>query len=42
MFGFPIEAITMILSTVGGAVMKMWSQGQADKAEQQKALIQRF
>lgn len=32
----------MILSTVGGAVMKMWSQAQSDKAEQQKALIQRF
>lgn len=42
MFGFPIEAITMILSTVGGAVMKMWSQAQSDKAEQQKALLQRF
>jgi uncharacterized membrane protein YfcA len=42
MFGFPIEAITMILSTVGGAVMKMWSQSQSDKAEQQKALLQRF
>ncbi len=41
MFGLPMEAITMLMSTVGGAVMKMWSQGQADKAEQQKALIQK-
>jgi len=37
-----MEMITMILSVVGGAVMKMWSQSQADKAEQQKALIQQF
>ena len=42
MFGFPAEIITMLLSTVGGAVMKMWSQSNADKAEQQKALISRF
>jgi len=42
MFGLPMEMITMILSVVGGAVMKMWSQSQADKAEQQKALIQQF
>jgi uncharacterized membrane protein YfcA len=32
----------MILSVLGGAVMKMWSQSQKDKADQQKALIQRF
>ena len=32
----------MIVSVVGGAVMKMWSQSQKDKADQQKALIQRF
>ena len=42
MFGLPMEMITMILSVLGGAVMKMWSQAQSDKAEQQKALIQRF
>jgi hypothetical protein len=42
MFGLPIEAITMILSVVGGAFMKMWSQSQADKAEQQKLLMARF
>ena len=32
----------MILSVLGGALMKMWSQAQSDKADQQKALIQRF
>jgi uncharacterized membrane protein YfcA len=42
MFGLPMEMITMIFSVLGGAVMKMWSQSQSDKAEQQKALIQRF
>ena len=42
MFGLPMEAITMLLSTVGGAVMKMWSQSQADKAEQQKQLLGRL
>ena len=42
MFGLPMEMITMILSVLGGAVMKMWSQAQSDKADQQKALIQRF
>jgi uncharacterized membrane protein YfcA len=41
MFGLPMEAVVMLVSTVGGAVMKMMSQSQADKAEQQKALIQR-
>jgi len=42
MFGLPMEMITMILSVVGGAVMKMWSQAQSDKADQQKALISQF
>jgi uncharacterized membrane protein YfcA len=42
MFGLPVEMITMVVSVVGGSVMKMWSQGQSDKADQQKALIQRF
>ena len=41
-FGFPVEVITMIRSTVGGAVMKMWSQSQSDKADHQNALTQRF
>ncbi len=42
MFGLPAEILTMLVSTVGGAVMKMWSQSNADKAEQQNALIRRF
>jgi len=42
MFGLPMEAVVMLVSTVGGAVMKMWSQAQADKADQQKQLIQRM
>ena len=42
MFGLPLEVITMMVSTIGGAVMKAWSQSSADKAEQQKALITRF
>ncbi len=42
MFGLPIEAITMILSVAEGAFMKMWSQSQADKAEQQKLLMAQF
>ena len=42
MFGLPIEALTMLLSVVGGAVMKMWSQGQSDKADQQKMLMAQF
>ncbi len=42
MFGLPLEAMTMIVSTLGGALMKMWSQSQQDKAEQQKQLIDRL
>jgi len=42
MFGLPIEAITMLISVIGGAVMKMWSQSQADKADQQKMLMSQF
>jgi len=42
MFGLPMEAITMLASTAGGAVMKMWSQAQSDKADQQKQLMKRF
>ena len=34
MFGIPMEVITMLGSTVGGAVMRIWSQANADKAEQ--------
>ena len=42
MFGLPIEVITMLLSVIGGAVMKMWSQSQVDKAEQQQMLMSQF
>jgi len=42
MFGLPMEAVTMMGSTLGGAAMKMWSQSQADKAEQQKQLLSRM
>ena len=41
MFGLPMEAITMMGSTLGGAGLKMWAQSQADKAEQQKQLLAR-
>ena len=37
-----MEAITMLISVIGGAVMKMWSQSQADKAEQQKIMMGQF
>lgn len=41
MFGLPLEAISMLGSTVLGGVMKLWSQSQADRAEQQKQLLER-
>lgn len=40
MFGLPVEAISMLGSTALGGVMKMWSQSQADKAEQHKMMLQ--
>jgi hypothetical protein len=42
MFGAPLEVITMLASLVGGAVLKLWSQSQKDKAEQQAQLLARF
>lgn len=39
MFGLPIEAISMIGSTILGGVMKLWGQAQQDKAEQHKMLM---
>jgi len=42
MFGMPIEVITLLMSVLGGAVMKMWSQSQKDKADQQKMLLKQF
>ena len=40
MFGIPMEVITMLGSTVGGAVMRIWSQSNADKAEQWKMALE--
>ena len=37
----PLEAMTMMGSTVLGGVMKMWGQAQADKAEQFKQMMGR-
>ena len=42
MFGMPLELITGLISLILGAVLKLWSQAQQDKADQQKALIERF
>jgi uncharacterized membrane protein YfcA len=41
MFGIPLEALTMIGSTVLGGVMKAWGQSQQDKHEQFKMMMQR-
>ena len=40
MFGIPMEVVTMLGSTVGGAVMRIWSQANADKAEQWKMALE--
>ena len=40
MFGIPMEVITMLGSTLGGAVMRIWSQSNADKAEQWKMALE--
>lgn len=42
MFGLPLEVLTGLISLILGAVLKLWSQAQQDKAEQQKLLIERF
>jgi uncharacterized membrane protein YfcA len=41
MFDLPLEAVTMMGSTVLGGVMKMWSQSSQDKADQFKMMMQR-
>jgi uncharacterized membrane protein YfcA len=41
MFGLPIEAVSMVGSTVLGGVMKMWGQAQQDKADQFKMMMAR-
>ena len=40
MFGLPMEVITMLGSTLGGAFMRVWSQSKADKAEQFKMVLE--
>lgn len=40
MFGIPMEVITMLGSTIGGAFMRVWSQANADKAEQWKMALE--
>ncbi len=42
MFGLPLEVITMIVSTLGGAFLKLMAQAQQDRAEQFKMATQRF
>lgn len=37
MFGFPLEVITMILSTIGGAYVRLKSDARADLAEERRA-----
>ena len=39
MFGLPIEAISMLGSTVLGGIMKMMGQAQQDKADQWKQMM---
>jgi len=41
MFGLPLEVITMLVSTIGGAVFKLMGQAQQDRAEQLSAAITR-
>lgn len=42
MGGFPVEIITMLASTIGGAVMKMWAQSQKDLAEERNWRMDKF
>lgn len=39
MFGLPIEAISMLASTLLGGLMKIWSQSQEDRAAEHKMLV---
>ena len=41
MFGLPLEVITMLASTIGGAVFKLMGQAQQDRAEQLQAALTR-
>ena len=40
MFGIPMEVITMLGSSIGRAFMRVWSQANADKAEQWKMALE--
>jgi hypothetical protein len=39
MFGLPLELVTMLFSTILGAVMSIWGQNTKNKNEQQKMMI---
>ena len=39
MFGLPLELITMLFSTILGAVMSIWGQNTKNKAKQQEMMI---
>lgn len=39
MFGLPLEVITMMMSTLGGAFLKMWSQSAEDKTRAHEMLL---
>jgi len=41
MFGLPLELITMLFSTVLGAVMSIWGQSNKARQMQQEMLLQR-
>jgi hypothetical protein len=34
MFGFPLEVVTMLVSTLSGAFMKLWTESRADLQEE--------
>ena len=36
MFGLPIEAVSMLASTLMGGLMKLWGNNRADLAEERK------
>lgn len=41
MFGMPLEVITMIVSLIGGAVLKLMAQAQEDRANQLNLALKR-
>lgn len=42
MFGLPMEAVTLLFSTLLGAGLRLWADSRKDRQEQQKLLLQRF